>query len=114
MTQRGNDEGPQLRPGSTSRQRDEELLAQGWTRRFVGAPPRLKEVIELYRSLGYQVHLEAQEPDELDEKCKTCVLAINLFRVVYTRPLAAAPAGTEAPGAGGGRRDRSDDNMGES
>lgn len=67
--------------------REAELLENGWTRRFVGASPRLKEAVELYQSLGFEVHLEQQAPEELNEECGTsCALALNLFRVVYTRP----------------------------
>lgn len=66
--------------------RDEELLQAGWTRRFVGAPPRLQEMISLYESLGYEVHLDPVPPEELEDDCQGCRLAVTLFRVVYTRP----------------------------
>jgi hypothetical protein len=74
-----------------SQDEDEELTAQGWTRRFVGAPPRLKEVVELYQSLGYEVRLEMQKTEELEDQCKSCALALGVFRVVYTRLPTAAP-----------------------
>ena len=61
-------------------------MAQGWTRRFVGAPPRLQEAVQLYQSLGYQVLLEPQLPEELDDECKGCALALGLYRVIFTRP----------------------------
>jgi hypothetical protein len=67
-------------------QREAELVAQGWTRRFVGAPPRLQEAAELYQSLGYEVLLEPQPPEELDDECKSCALALGLYRVIFTRP----------------------------
>ncbi len=69
-------------------QSEEELLREGWTRRFVGGPPRLQEFVALYESLGYEVLLEPQAPEELREECGDCTLALMLFRVVYTRPRA--------------------------
>ena len=44
-------------------QRDAELSAGGWERRFIGAPPRLGESVELYESLGLAV-LSAPVTDE--------------------------------------------------
>ena len=64
---------------------EQELIADGWTRRFVGGPPRLQEMIELYKSLGYEVWLEPQELEEFRDECEDCLLALSLFRVVYTR-----------------------------
>jgi len=62
-----------------------ELIAEGWTRRFVAAPVRLKEAVELYESMGYEVHLEPLTPEELMAECEGCRLAVALFRVIYTR-----------------------------
>jgi hypothetical protein len=65
--------------------RDEELALGGWTRRFVGSPPRLEEVVQLYRELGLEVHLEPLTPEDLADECGDCRLALALFRAVYTR-----------------------------
>jgi hypothetical protein len=67
-------------------QREAELVAQGWTRRFVDAPPRLQEAVQLYQSLGYEVLLEPQPPEDLDDECKGCAIALGLYRVIFTRP----------------------------
>lgn len=64
---------------------EEELLREGWTRRFVAAPVRLKEALDLYESLGYEIHLEPLTPEELRAECEGCRLAVALFRVIYTR-----------------------------
>ena len=64
---------------------EDDLLQDGWARRFVGGPPRLHEFVALYESLGYEVFLEPQPPEELSEECGDCTLALMLFRVVYTR-----------------------------
>lgn len=65
--------------------RDAELAAGGWTRRFIGAPPRLTEVSELYSTLGLEVLFDPVTEQELAEECAGCALAVSLFRVVYTR-----------------------------
>ncbi len=62
-----------------------DLLREGWERRFIGAPPRLREMVELYESLGLEVRLEPLSPEELAEDCHDCRLALTLFRAVYTR-----------------------------
>ncbi len=61
---------------------DEEA---GWERRFVAAPPRLQEAVDLYESLGLEVRLEPPGPDDLEEVCESCAAAVSLFRVIYTR-----------------------------
>ncbi len=65
--------------------RDAELSELGWKRRFIGAPPRLAEVSELYESLGLEVFFDSVTEQELAEECAGCALALNVFRVVYTR-----------------------------
>ena len=65
---------------------ENELTAEGWTRKFVGGPPRLNEMVELYKSLGFEVWLEPQDLSEFADECEDCTLALIFFRVVYTRP----------------------------
>ena len=38
--------------------REDELIKDGWTRRFVANEPRLGEAVKLYGSMEYEVHLE--------------------------------------------------------
>lgn len=59
--------------------------AGGWTRRFVAAPPRLAEAVELYERLGYEVRVEPVPEEEWARECAGCALAPALFRVIYTR-----------------------------
>ena len=67
------------------RRRDEELAADGWTRRFTGSPPRLGELTELYGATGQEVLLDEVLPGELAAECEGCTLALTLFKVIYTR-----------------------------
>jgi hypothetical protein len=67
--------------------REEELLAQGWTRQFVANEPRLSEAVEVYRSLGLEVHLEPLPAQAQEGECRTCLdVAPEQFRIIYTRP----------------------------
>ena len=78
---------PDFEPLATPRteRKDEELAREGWIRRFVGGPPRLLEVREVYEMLGHEVRLETLSPEELAKECGDCRLALELFRVVFTR-----------------------------
>ncbi len=67
-------------------ERDRELAREGWVRRFTGAPPRLTEIRELYERTGQEVLFDDVLPGELEAECAGCTLALNLFKVVYTRP----------------------------
>jgi hypothetical protein len=77
--------------GPRREERDAELGSAGWERRFTGGPPRLAEVTELYRGLGWEVLLDELLPEELPESCGDCMLALGTFRIVYTRRPEEAP-----------------------
>jgi hypothetical protein len=73
--------------------REEELIKEGWQRRFVTSEPRLSEMVEMYEETGFEVHLEplpaVEEPDEDSEECQACNICFEGFegeyRVIYTR-----------------------------
>lgn len=58
---------------------------EGWTRRFMAAGDRLAESVRLYRELGFEVRLERPGPADLGEECGDCRLALDLFRIIYSR-----------------------------
>jgi hypothetical protein len=66
-------------------ERDARLAEEGWRRRFVGGPPRLGEMADLYRQLGHEVRLEPLDDHDLADSCAGCRVALALFRIVYTR-----------------------------
>ncbi len=69
-----------------SSKRRQELEAQGWTRQSMMDEPRLTEVVEMYRELGFEVHLEPFKPDE-EDGCTTCMdQEPERYKVIYTRP----------------------------
>lgn len=64
------------------------LTSEGWTRRFTAIGPRLREAVELYQSLGYEVRLGPADAGEqeiqISDGCEGC-LVITLAQTVYTR-----------------------------
>ena len=73
-------------------EKDEELLKEGWQRRFIASEPRLSEMKAMYEETGFEVHLEplvAGEEDEADEQCEGCRQCFkgreDLYQVIYTR-----------------------------
>ena len=59
--------------------------SEGWTRRFVAGGERLLEAARLYRELRFEVRLEKPGPEDLREECGDCRLALEHYRIVYTR-----------------------------
>lgn len=66
--------------------REEELRRKGWIRQFTTEEPRLSEAVELYQSLGYEVHLEPANLNEKSEICKACIQAnCDRYKTIYIR-----------------------------
>ena len=74
--------------------REEELIKEGWERKFVSMEPRLSEMAELYESLGLEVLLEPLPPKEEaggaegceESGCTVCFDADReKYRIIFTR-----------------------------
>jgi hypothetical protein len=65
--------------------RNKELEEQGWVKQFTTAEPRLSEVVQLYQSLGFEVHLEPMTPGEGEGLCQQCIFAACDYQTIYTR-----------------------------
>jgi aspartate aminotransferase-like enzyme len=66
--------------------REEELKREGWEKRFTIDEPRLSEMVEQYKELGFEVLLEPA--DTSSEECTTCLKnpAFNQgYKTIYTR-----------------------------
>lgn len=66
--------------------REEELRKQGWEKRFTIGEPRLSEMAEQYRELGFEVLFEPV--DTSSEECTTCLkepALSQLYKTIYTR-----------------------------
>lgn len=66
--------------------RHKELEGEGWIRQFTADEPRLSEAVELYDSLGFEVHLEPVTRGELTEECQICFEEGERYKTIYTRP----------------------------
>lgn len=69
--------------------REQGLLKEGWAKRFFASGSRLQETVELYESMGLEVHLEPVRAEDLG--CSECHLpgsleTIENCYVIYTRP----------------------------
>ncbi|MBZ0145346.1 MAG: hypothetical protein KJZ92_08190 [Rhodocyclaceae bacterium] len=59
-----------------------DLLAQGWIKQTTIGEPRLSEIVENYRQLGYEVHV-IEHLDESAGGCNTCFTAGAEMGQVY-------------------------------
>jgi hypothetical protein len=65
--------------------REAELTGQGWTRQTTFDEPRLSEIAEMYREIGFDVHLEPFHPEE-EPGCTECMKAEpERYHTIYTR-----------------------------
>jgi hypothetical protein len=73
--------------------REDELVKAGWERRFVTSEPRLSEMVDMYKEIGFEVHLEPlPSKEELDDGgceesgCTACFdLDRERYRIIFTR-----------------------------
>ena len=73
-----------------------DLESRGWCRQFIAAEPRLSEAVEMYRELGFQVHLEPlptqekshnEKAQDSGEKCRACFEgAEDQHSIIFTKP----------------------------
>jgi hypothetical protein len=65
--------------------REDELARQGWKRVLTCDEPRLSEMVEMYREIGFEVHLEPFHPEE-EPGCAECLQADpGRYKTIYTR-----------------------------
>ena len=66
--------------------REEELKKEGWERKFTTEEPRLSEAVELYESLGYEVHIEPASSEDMNDECNVCIKDMpDRYKTIYTR-----------------------------
>jgi hypothetical protein len=65
--------------------REEILTEQGWTRQSTNDEPRLSELVQLYRNIGCEVHLEPFHPEE-EAGCSECMkMAADRYKTIYVK-----------------------------
>jgi hypothetical protein len=66
--------------------REKKLEKEGWFKQTTIGEPRLSEIVQLYKSLGYEIRLEPVKLDELDKECKRCYEGeIDEVKMVYIK-----------------------------
>jgi hypothetical protein len=66
--------------------KENELEKQGWQRQFTSDEPRLSEAVEFYKELGYEVHLEVPNEEEVLGNCGVCFEGtLDNYKTIYTR-----------------------------
>ena len=62
-----------------------ELARLGWRRQATYDEPRLSEMVDIYREIGLEVHLEPFHPDE-EPGCAACMaMKPEQYKTIYTR-----------------------------
>ncbi|MBI1905667.1 MAG: hypothetical protein HYS20_05410 [Rhodocyclales bacterium] len=64
-------------------EREAELLKEGWIKQTTIGEPRLSEVVENYKTLGYEVHVEEFRDQANGDGCTTCFDAGKEMGQVY-------------------------------
>ncbi len=76
----------------------DELVRQGWERRFLADPARAEEATELYTALGLEVRAVGLRPENFAGKCGDCPdLVCRQHVLIYTRAGAQSTSGREPP-----------------
>lgn len=74
-------------------QAEDRLLREGWRRITTIGEPRLSEIVETYKTLGYDVHVESWQTE--GEDCTSCLdedqAAGKVLGTVYTRRSESGP-----------------------
>jgi hypothetical protein len=65
--------------------REEKLTEKGWIKQNTIGEPRRSESVELYKSIGYEVHLEPLNLNKIDEECRRCYEEDETVRTIYIR-----------------------------
>lgn len=66
--------------------RESELIRDGWTKQTTHDEPRLLDVVEAYKEMGFVVHLEPFNPED-EQGCIECMrVSPERYKTIYTRP----------------------------
>lgn len=64
---------------------EEKLKAEGWEKMSTLDEPRLSEAVEIYKEIGFEVHLEPFHPEE-EKTCIECFkISPEKYKTIYTR-----------------------------
>ena len=64
---------------------EEKLVSEGWEKQATYDDPRLSEMVDIYKDIGLEVHLEPFNPEN-EEGCTGCMQRMpEMFKTIYTR-----------------------------
>ncbi len=64
---------------------ENELTRDGWQKQSTNDEPRLSELAEMYKDIGYDVHLEPFHAEE-EPGCTECMkLQADRYKTIYIR-----------------------------
>lgn len=67
-------------------QSNQDLLDEGWERRFLAGSDRRDEAVQLYEEMGFEVRAEELKPQEFGSGCASCASTVcNSYVLIYTR-----------------------------
>lgn len=65
--------------------RQAQLTLERWKKQSTSDEPRLSELVEMYKEIGFEVHLEPFHPDE-EPGCSECMkISPDRYKTIYTR-----------------------------
>ena len=65
--------------------RGEQLTLEGWKKQATYDEPRLSELIEMYKEIGFEVRLEPFDPEQ-EPECTECMkVSPGRYQTIYTR-----------------------------
>ncbi len=68
---------------------EENLIKQGWQRQSTLDEPRLSEAIDIYKEIGYEVHLEPFHAED-EKECTECMLSTpGKYFSIYTKKISS-------------------------
>jgi len=64
---------------------EEKLISDGWQKQATYDDPRLTEMVDMYKEIGLEVHLEPFNPEK-EKGCTGCMAFMpDTYKTVYTR-----------------------------
>ena len=64
--------------------RSQQLALEGWKKQATYDEPRLSEMVDMYKEIGFKVHLEPFSPEE-EPGCSECMQLSPLrYQTIYT------------------------------
>ena len=71
---------------------DPGRIAAGWERRFIAEATRAEEMMQLYRTLGFEATADPVNVNLVSDPCVDCALIMRLqFKTIYTRRVPTEP-----------------------